>query len=136
MEYPDADGNLISLSSVVNNPANRYVLLDFWAVWCDPCRDAVPELRALYEKYHEKGLEIYSVSEDQSEARWKAFIADNGMTWINVLDDNGGRKNSKAWFDYALHGIPTTILIDGQTGAILLRGNLSEIEAAISSLLK
>ena len=136
MEYPDADGNLISLSSVVNNPANRYVLLDFWAVWCDPCRDAVPELRALYEKYHEKGLEIYSVSEDQSEARWKAFIADNGMTWINVLDDNGGRKNSKAWFDYALHGIPTTILIDGQTGAILLRGNLSEMEAVLSSMLK
>jgi thiol-disulfide isomerase/thioredoxin len=92
--------------------------LDFWAIWCDPCRDAVPELRALYEKYHEKGLEIYSVSEDQSKARWKAFIADNGMTWINVLDDNGGRKNSKAWFDYALHGIPTRDGVRLQTSAL------------------
>lgn len=135
MEYPDVDGNLVSLGSVVSNPANRLVLLDFWATWCSPCREAIPALKELYAKYHDKGLEIYSVSEDQSKASWKSFIADNGMTWVNVLDTAAGRKNSKAWFDYALHGIPTAILLDGETGAILVRGKLQEIESVIASLI-
>ena len=57
------------------------------------------------------------------------------MTWVNVLDDNPGRKNSKVWSAYALHGIPTTLLLDGATGEILVRGNLKRIEAQLSSLL-
>ena len=136
MEYPDADGNPVSLSSVVNDPANRLVLLDFWAVWCDPCREAVPSLKALYAKYHGKGLEIYSVSEDPKEDSWKPFLAENGMTWVNVRDVNAGRKNSQAWSEYALTGIPTTLLIDGTTGEILSRDALRVIEAEIASLLQ
>jgi thiol-disulfide isomerase/thioredoxin len=135
MEYPDAQGKRVSLSSVVNNPANRYVLLDFWATWCSPCRESVPALRALYAKYHAKGLEIYSVSEDSNTDGWKSFLPKNGMTWVNVLDDNPGRKNSKVWSAYALHGIPTTLLLDGATGEILVRDNLKRIEAQLSSLL-
>ena len=136
MAYPDVDGNLVSLSSVVGNPANRLVLLDFWATWCDPCREAIPVLKELYARYHEKGLEIYSVSEDPSEAAWKPFLSENGMTWINVLDSNAGRSNSKVWFEYALHGIPTLLLLDGETGEILLRSGLAETEALIVSLLQ
>jgi len=136
MEYPDADGNPVSLSSVVNDPANRLVLLDFWAVWCDPCREAIPSLRALYAKYHDKGLEIYSVSEDSKDETWKPYLSENGMTWVNVRDINAGRKNSKAWSEYALTGIPTTLLIDGTTGEILSRDVLRVIEAEIASRLQ
>lgn len=136
MEYPDADGNPVSLSSVVNDPSNRLVLLDFWAVWCDPCREAIPSLKALYAKYHGKGLEIYSVSEDSREDSWKPFLAENGMTWVNVRDLNAGRKNSEVWSAYALTGIPTTLLIDGTTGEILSRDILKNIETLISSLLQ
>ena len=138
MEFPDVDGKLISLSSVVNDPANRLVLLDFWATWCDPCREAVPAMKALYDRYHGKGLEIYSVSEDPKtrEKIWRNYIPENGMTWINVLDTNAGRSDSQVWFDYALYGIPTTILLDGETGAILLRDNLKTVEAKIASLLE
>ena len=135
MEYPDADGNPVSLSSVVNNPSNTLVLLDFWAVWCDPCRESIPSLKALYAKYHGKGLEIYSVSEDPKEETWKPYIAENGMTWVNVLDVNAGRKNSRVWSDYTLYGIPTTLLIDGTTGEILSRAPLRIIEAEIASRL-
>ena len=135
MEYPDADGNPISLSSVVNDPSNRLVLLDFWAVWCDPCREAVPSLKALYAKYHGKGLEIYSVSEDTKDETWKPYLSENGMTWVNVRDVNAGRKNSQVWSEYALTGIPTTLLLDGPTGEILSRSTLRVIEAEIASLL-
>lgn len=135
MAYPDAEGKVISLSSVVNNPDNRFVLLDFWATWCGPCVIALPQLKDVYTKYHEKGFEIYSVSEDPSDQRWKPFLEENGMTWVNVLDDNAGRKDSKAWKDYALNGIPTVVLIDGETGEIIARGNHLDLDTILSELL-
>ena len=120
MTYPDATGKPVSLKSVVNNPANRYVLLDFWATWCSGCVEKVPQLKELYAKYHEKGLEIYSVAENPDVDYWKTFIKEKGMTWVNVCDDQPGR-DSKAWKDYTLPGIPTVLLIDGETGAIIAR---------------
>lgn len=120
MTYPDATGKPVSLKSVVNNPANRYVLLDFWATWCSGCVEKVPQLKELYTKYHEKGLEIYSVAENPDVDYWKTFIKEKAMTWVNVCDDQPGR-DSKAWKDYTLPGIPTVLLIDGETGAIIAR---------------
>ena len=58
------------------------------------------------------------------------------MTWVNVRDINAGRKNSQVWSEYALIGIPTTLLIDGTTGEILSRSALRVIEAEIASLLQ
>ena len=120
MTYPDATGKPVSLKSVVNNQANRYVLLDFWATWCSGCVEKVPQLKELYAKYHEKGLEIYSVAENPDVDYWKTFIKEKAMTWVNVCDDQPGR-DSKAWKDYTLPGIPTVLLIDGETGAIIAR---------------
>ena len=120
MTYPDPNGKPVSLSSVVKNPNNRYVLLDFWATWCGGCVESIPQLKELYAKYHEKGLEIYSVAENPDVDYWKTFIKERGMTWVNVCDDQPGR-DSKAWKDYTLPGIPTVLLIDGETGAIIAR---------------
>ena len=138
MEYPDVNGKPIRLSSVVNNPNNRYVLVDFWATWCGGCVESVPRIVEIYAKYHKKGLEIYGVSFDPKRRSdiWKTFLPKNKMTWINVCDFNGGGKeNSKAWYDYALSGIPTTLLIDCQTGKIVVRGNLDAIDAKLAELL-
>ena len=139
MEYPDVDGNLISLSSVVDNPANRYVLVDFWAIWCDGCVAVLPELVELYAKYHEKGLEIYGMSADTKGRYelWKSCLAENNMTWVNVCDFSGGRKDSKTRQDYALAAYPTTVLIDGQTGVIIARGKtIDELDAMLAKLLQ
>lgn len=136
LEYANADGKRISLGSVVQNPKNRYVLLDFWATWCGPCVRYLPKMKEAYKKYHGKGLEIYSVSVDSDEKAWKSFLKKNGMDWISVRDDLGGRRSSKVWENYAITTIPMFILIDGNTGEILFRENHPDLDEVFSELLK
>ena len=135
LEYQDAEGNPVSLGSVVENPQNRYVLLDFWATWCAPCVKSFPHLKELYAQYHGKGLEIYSVSLDSNKGRWKSFLKENDLGWIHVLDDRGGGRRSKLWETYAVNLIPMLLLIDGNTGEILLRENAPDLDAILAELL-
>ena len=135
LEYQDAEGNPVSLGSVVNDPQNRYVLLDFWATWCGPCVRSFPHLKELYAQYHGKGLEIYSVSLDSDKAKWKAFLEENDLGWIHVLDDRGGGRKSKLWDTYAVNLIPMLLLIDGNTGEILVRDNQPDLDAILAELL-
>ena len=130
MELPGLDGKRVSLKSVLENPANRYVLLDFWASWCAPCLKSIPELKEAYAHYHDKGLEIFSVSQDSKTKDWEAAVSENGMTWVNVLD-----KYRKAGKDYRVDYIPTVFLIDCKTGEILLRDGQPDFEAILSDLL-
>ena len=137
MEYPDVNGKPVSLSSVVNDPSNRYVLVDFWATWCTGCVEAMPQLNEIYAQYHEKGLEIYGLSVDANHKNWETYLAKNQLPWINVCEGSGGRKeNSKVRQDYALRGYPTTLLIDCQSGEVIARGELEEIDAMLAELLK
>ncbi len=137
MEYPDVNGKPISLSSVVNDPSNRYVLVDFWATWCTGCVEAIPQLKEFYAKYHEKGLEIYGLSVDANRKNWETFLAKNQLAWVNVCEGSGGSKeNSKVRQDYALRGYPTTLLIDCQNGEVIARGELNEIDAMLADLLQ
>ena len=130
MEYPDVDDKRVSLSSVVANPANRYVILDFWATWCIPCVEFIPTLKEVYAKYHSKGLEIYSISQDSKAKEWKSYVEKNEMTWINVLA-NGG----KVYKDYGIEFIPTVFLIDCQTGEILVHEGHPDLDSILSDLL-
>lgn len=137
MEYPDVNGQPVSLSSVVNDPNNRYVLVDFWATWCDGCVAIMPQLKEIYARYHEKGLEIYGLSVDANRKNWETCLAKNQLAWINVCEGSGGRKeNSKVRQDYALRAYPTTLLIDCQSGEVVARGELEEIAAELTELLQ
>lgn len=138
MEYPDVDGNPISLSSVVNNPNNRYVLVDFWATWCSSCVVKLSELTEIYAKYHEKGLELYGVSMDVYPKEWEKYVKAKNYAWINVCEGcGGGKQNSKAWYDYSLSGIPTTVLIDCHTGIIIARDKKTdELDVMLDELLQ
>ena len=137
MEYPNVNGKSISLSSVVNDPSNRYVLVDFWATWCTGCVEAMPQLQEIYAKYHEKGLEIYGLSVDANHKNWETFLAKNQLAWVNVCDGTGGSKEaSKVRQDYALRGYPTTLLIDCHSGEVIARGELEKIETMLAELLQ
>ena len=135
LEYSDAEGNPVRLSSVVNDPRNRYVLLDFWATWCGPCVRAFPQMKELYNEYHGKGLEIVSISIDESEQRWKSYLQDNKFDWMTIRDDLGGLRSSEVWKNYAISVIPMYILIDGDTGEILLRDNHPDLAEVFSTYL-
>ena len=78
------EGDTVSLAATVRKPGNRYVLLDFGALWCGPCRAEFPNLAALYEKYHSRGFDIFGVSYDANRKRWLECIETYGMRWTQI----------------------------------------------------
>jgi thiol-disulfide isomerase/thioredoxin len=117
---PSPDGDTILLSSLKGN----WVLLDFWASWCGPCRSENPNLVAAYQKYNSKGFEIYQVSLDRSRESWIKAIEDDHLTWTHVSDLQFW--NSVVVPVYNIQGIPMNFLLDPE-GRIVdqnLRGDL------------
>lgn len=104
----DIDGKDVLLSEVVEK--NKLVLLDFWASWCGPCRGEFPHLKKAYEKYKDKGFEIYAVSLDEDRDDWLVASEEEKVPWLNLLVDNGWANQYVK--DYAIQGIPANFLID------------------------
>lgn len=102
--YNDPDGKPVDIKSF----KGKYVLIDFWASWCGPCRKAIPEIKTLYSQYKEQGFEVLSISVDTDNAAWRRAMADEAMPWTQVLSPN---KN-KTLADFMIIGIPTLFLID------------------------
>lgn len=101
----------------------KVVLLDFWASWCGPCRRENPSVVRAYEKYKDRGFEVFSVSLDSDASRWKKAIEQDQLTWPNHVSDLAGWRNA-ASREYGISSIPHTMLID-RDGSILathLRG--------------
>ena len=121
---PNPDGDTILLSSL----RGSYVLLDFWASWCPPCRRENPNLVKVYKKYHDKGFEIYQVSLDKTRDAWLRGIREDGLHWVHVSDLQFW--NSIVVPVYNIQGIPMSYLLD-RSGRIIaqnLRGEMLEEE--------
>jgi thiol-disulfide isomerase/thioredoxin len=116
-------GKVIKLSSL----RGKYVLIDFWASWCGPCRQENPNVVRLYNKYKDKGFTIYSVSLDKDAEAWKRAIASDGLVWPNHVSDLL-HWNSPMPTLYGFQGIPYTVLVDkeGKIIATGLRGQSLE----------
>lgn len=128
---PSPDGKNLALSETLG----KYTIIDFWASWCRPCRVENPNVVKVYKKYHDKGLNIISVSLDKADQKdkWLQAIIDDEMDWFHV-------SNLQFWNDpiaqqYNVRSIPATFLLD-ENGVIIdknLRG--AALEAKIATLL-
>ena len=127
----DPEGNIRKLSSL----RGKIVLIDFWASWCGPCRKENPNVVAVYQKYHDKGFEIYSVSLDKDRESWLKAIAKDNLLWPDHVSDLKYWKSEGA-SAYGVTSIPYTVLIDkkGKIVAKKLRGE--ELENKIKELCK
>ena len=127
---PDPEGNQITLSEILG----KVTILDFWASWCRPCRVENPNFVKLYNKYHEKGLNIISVSLDREnqKSRWIKAIEKDNLSWYNV-------SNLKYWQDpvalmYNISSIPATFILDDKGTIIATRLRGSALEKKIDEL--
>jgi len=100
------EGKLINLSSL----KGRYVLVDFWASWCGPCRRENPNVVKVYNQYKDKGFDIFSVSYDTKKDKWEKAIKDDSLNWYHVSDLKGW-KNATSDL-YGIKAIPSNLLLN------------------------
>jgi thiol-disulfide isomerase/thioredoxin len=115
-KLPNLDGQMVEVASL----KGKYVLVDFWASWCGPCRAENPFLKEAYAKYKPKNFEIVGISLDDKRDKWVAAIEKDGLPWIHVSDLKGW-KNVAA-LSYGITAIPQNFLVD--TNGVIIAQNL------------
>ncbi len=132
LAFPNPAGETLKLTEINKG---RYVLLDFWASWCGPCRRASPELVALYKEYKDacfadapKGFTIVSVSLDKNKEAWVAAIGEDSLSWAYHMSDLGA-WGSQSVKTYGIEYIPQAFLLD-PNGKVIGKYNFASLAGA------
>ena len=129
------DGQMVALQDY----RGKIVIVDFWGTWCGPCREALPHLGDIYQKYHERGLEVLGINYEQGERKtWapvvRQFVEKNSIAYTCLLGDEATRNRVPEF-----EGFPTMLFIDA-TGNVRYRTvgvrPYSELEAVVETLIK
>ncbi|MBS7566701.1 TlpA family protein disulfide reductase [Mucilaginibacter sp. Bleaf8] len=120
-------GQYVSLAGL----KGKYVLIDFWASWCAPCRMEIPELKKIYQKFKDKSFTILSVSIDDNREKWVKAVNEEKMEWPNVSDLKGSDGLAAKTFN--IHAIPQNILVDPDGKIIAKNLNMGELNKKLES---
>jgi thiol-disulfide isomerase/thioredoxin len=129
VSYPDDNGRLQGFEQY----KGKYLLVDFWASWCGPCRAAVPKVKELYAKYKDKGFDVVSISIDDNKKAWQKAMEEEGMPWQQWLSPDKNKTMQRFLFA----GIPTLYIVDRE-GKIVgsYTGFTENVEKKIAELMK
>ena len=129
VSYPMPDGKLAGLDQY----KGKYLLVDFWASWCGPCRQAIPKVKELYNAYKDRGFDVASISIDTDKKAWQKAMTEENMPWLQLLSDN----KDKTMKEFQFSGIPTMYLVDPD-GNIVERftGFTEEAQATVKNILE
>jgi thiol-disulfide isomerase/thioredoxin len=126
LTFSAADGSNVDLASL----RGKVVLLDFWATWCGPCREEVPNVVAAYNKYHSEGFEVVGISLDEDKDTMTQFAADNGMPWPQYFDGQGWDNTLAQRF--GIHSIPQMWLLDRQ-GRVVTKDAIEDLDGEVAA---
>lgn len=126
---PGTSGDSIRLSAF----KGKVVLIDFWASWCRPCRLSNPTVVRLYNKYKDKGFEVFGVSIDTKKSDWIKAIKQDKITYTQVIDNGGWNAATAA--KYGVEAIPATFLLDKEGKITALDLESPALEKQIAALL-
>lgn len=124
------EGKPVKLSDL----RSKYILIDFWASWCGPCRKVNPDLVALYQQFKGPKFEILGVSLDQDADKWKAAVEKDQLTWLHVSDLKGWKNEVAQQYD--IRAIPQNLLLDPSGKVVARNLKIDELEDQLSNLLK
>ncbi|GHE29862.1 TlpA family protein disulfide reductase [Sphingobacterium griseoflavum] len=132
-EVPNKTGEQLSLTQLLNG--KKYLYIDFWASWCGPCMAEIPNLKKAYDRYKDKGLEIWGISTDASRDKWLAALESKHPNWPQAWEGGMEEEKKPSKVKFSVPFLPSTYLLDAEGKIIAKNVRGEELDKLLKELL-